>query len=163
MPYRGLFLRAPLCWQSCSVSSGCLVRRWIPVPAPVYGAFVDIVCTWQWHVLCWFCWCAVRAVFQLVVEMPCIMAGMDQKGRYAPRCRAHRRFLQWHVLVLLMCAPFPSVVDRPRCSAPEGLLCGELLYVPVEWSCRFSGAVVLETVVLPHLQLVEKKTPRSYA
>ena len=44
--------------------------------------------------------CFPRVVFPLVVarpEMLCIMAGLDQNDRYAARCLAHRRFLQWHV------------------------------------------------------------------
>ena len=76
-----------------------------------------------WCVVCWFFWCAVRAVCPLVVvrpEMLRIMAGMDQWGYFSgmdyagftgdptPRavssasgvfhCRSRRRHWQWYVL-----------------------------------------------------------------
>ena len=38
---------------------------------------------------------------------------------------------------------------------PEGILRGEVLDVPVVWTCRFSGAAVEKTLALPQLQLVE--------
>ena len=112
---------------------------------------MDIFCAWQWFVLCWFCWCAVRAVFPLVVarpEMLCIMAGMDQKDRFTRRdvLRSSSACCSGMCLPrdagsLLSWLAGPDARHHGR-YVPEGLLCGEVLDVPVEWSCRLSGAVV---------------------
>ena len=97
--------------------SSSLLSSWIGLPRS-FRSSNSCRLLRQWFVVCWFCWCAVRAVCPLAVvrpEMLCIMAGMDQKDRYAARCLALRRFLQRHVQdwYCWFDTPFPSVVAGP--------------------------------------------------